>query len=152
MRKLFMMLTMLLPLLAFGAPTAGVPDQAKKDFADGVNTTGATYKLVLVTSASTIGMSSTTCAGANGEVANGNGYTTGGATLTRNATTISSNHALLNFTSPVTWSTATITARGAYICNTTSGNIVAIYDFGSDVSSTGGTFSVTLPSGVVAIN
>jgi hypothetical protein len=151
MKKILLLLA-LLPSLALAVPTQCMPDQAKKDFADGVTETGDTLKLVLVTSSSTISASSTTCAGANGEVASGGGYTTGGATLTRGTTTISANHALLNFTSPVTWTTATFTARGAYICNTTTGNIMAIYDFGSDKTSSGGDFVVTLPAGVVAIN
>lgn len=42
----------------------------------------STYKIALVTSASNIGLASTTWAGVTGEVANANGYTTGGIGVT----------------------------------------------------------------------
>jgi hypothetical protein len=62
------------------------------------------------------------------------------------APTSSSTTAYLSF-SNVTWSTATITARGAMIYNSTQGNkCVAILDFGSDKSSTAGDFTIQFPS------
>jgi hypothetical protein len=44
------------------------------------------------------------------------------------------------------WTTATITARGALIYNSRKSNkAVAVLDFGSDKISTGGTFTVQFP-------
>jgi hypothetical protein len=134
------------------AATQCMTDQAKKDFADGVNLAASTYKIALLTSASSAGTGTTTWASINANEVSGTGYSAGGSTLTRNATTISSNHALLNFTSPVTWSNSTITARSACIYNSTSGNVVALYDFGSDKTSSAGDFTITIPAGAVAIN
>ena len=46
-----------------------------------------------------------------------------------------------------TWSTSTITARGAMIYNSTQSNkSVAILDFGSDKSSSSGDFTVQFPT------
>ena len=45
------------------------------------------------------------------------------------------------------WTTATITARGALIYNNSKSNAsIAVLDFGSDYTSTAGTFTVQLPS------
>jgi hypothetical protein len=45
------------------------------------------------------------------------------------------------------WTTATITARGAMIYNSTQGNrCVAVLDFGSDKTSTAGDFTVVFPA------
>ena len=45
------------------------------------------------------------------------------------------------------WTTATITARGALIYNNTKSNAsIAVLDFGSDYTSTAGTFTIQLPS------
>jgi hypothetical protein len=41
------------------------------------------------------------------------------------------------------WTSATITARYAFVYNASQGNkTVAIYDFGSDITSTAGNFTV----------
>ena len=46
-----------------------------------------------------------------------------------------------------TWSSATITARGAMIYNSTQSNkAVAILDFGGDKTSTNGDFTVIFPA------
>jgi hypothetical protein len=81
------------------------------------------------------------------EVANGNGYTTGGATLSGFTTGSSGTTAWIDFTTDPTWATATITARGALIYNSSVSNkAVAVLDFGSDITSTAGTFTVTFPT------
>ena len=45
------------------------------------------------------------------------------------------------------WSTATITARGALIYNSSKSNkAVAVLDFGTDKTSTAGNFTVQFPT------
>lgn len=106
---------------------------------------GDTFKIALYTNAATLG-ASTTAYSATNEVANGNGYTTGGATLTRVDPASSGTTAFVDF-ADVTWSTSTITARGALIYNSSQGNrAVAVIDFGADKSSAGGSFIVTFPA------
>lgn len=106
---------------------------------------GDTFKIALYTNAATLG-ASTTAYSATDEVANGNGYTTGGATLTRVDPASSGTTAFVDF-ADVTWSTSTITARGALIYNSSQGNrAVAVIDFGADKSSAGGNFTVTFPA------
>lgn len=86
------------------------------------------------------------------EVANGGGYTTGGeaVTLTVAATDTTNNDVEIT-AAPVDWTSATITAAGAIIYKARGGassadELVCFIDFGGDVSSTNGTFTVT-PSG-----
>ncbi len=83
----------------------------------------------------------------NNEVASGGGYTTTGATCGSNAITVTAG--TVKFAAAnATWTTASITARGAllYDDTLTAGSkygIVAIYFGASDVISTGGTFQIT---------
>ena len=111
--------------------------------------TGTTkvYKIALFTSSATLGASTTTYSGSTtGEVANGNGYSTGGQTLTvSQIPTSSGTTAFIDF-SDVTWTSATITARGALIYNSTDDTAVAALDFGSDKSSTNGDFTIIFPA------
>lgn len=54
--------------------------------------------------------------------------------------------ATLSFTNP-SWASSTITARYAVIYNSTRSNkSVMVIDFGSDITSTAGTFTITLPT------
>lgn len=110
--------------------------------------TGTTkvYKIALYTSAATLGASTTTYSGTTNEVATGGGYTGGGETLTvSQVPTSSGTTAFIDF-SDVTWSNATITARGALIYNSTDDTAVAVLDFGSDKSSTAGDFTIIFPA------
>lgn len=81
-----------------------------------------------------------------GEVT-GTGYTAGGVatTATVAATDTANNDVEISF-SDVSWANSTLTARGAIIYKDTGLNttdtVVAFVDFGSNVSSTNGTFSV----------
>ena len=74
--------------------------------------TSQTFKIALFTSSATLGAATTAYSTTN-EVS-GTGYTAGGNTLTVVAPTTSGTTALLDFAN-TTWSTATITARGALI-------------------------------------
>jgi hypothetical protein len=81
------------------------------------------------------------------EVANGNGYSTGGATSTVTVTKDTANDKVTIQFGAVSWATSTITARGCVYYKSRGGassadELVAYNDFGSDVSSTGGTFAV----------
>jgi hypothetical protein len=110
--------------------------------------TGTTkvYKIALYTSAATLGASTTTYSGTSNEVASGGGYTTGGNTLSvSQVPTSSSTTAFIDF-ADTTWSTATITARGALIYNSTDDTAVAVLDFGSDKTSTAGDFTIIFPT------
>lgn len=117
----------------------------KKEVLDGTHASGDTYKVALFTDAATLD-SSTTAYSSENEVANGNGYTTGGLILTGFTTGLASTTAYITF-SDAQWTNATITARGCLIYNASKDNrAVAVCDFGANVSSTNGTFTLDLPS------
>ena len=62
------------------------------------------------------------------------------------APTSSSTTAYTDF-NDITWSTASVTARGALIYNSTQSNkAVAVLDFGSDKTSTAGDFTIVFPT------
>jgi len=106
--------------------------------------TGDTFKIALYTSSATLGASTTVYTTTN-EVS-GTGYTAGGNTLTNVTPTSSGTTAFTDF-ADTTWSTATITARGALIYNSTESNkAVAVLDFGSDKTSTAGNFTIVFPT------
>jgi hypothetical protein len=109
------------------------------------NFTSNTFKMALYTSSASLDATTTVYTTSN-EVA-GTGYTAGGNTLVVSvAPTSSGTVAYLSF-ADTSWTTATFTARGALIYNTSQSNAaVAIFDFGSDKSVVGGTFAVTFPA------
>lgn len=122
-------------------------------------TTGDTFKLALYTSSASIDANTTAYTTSN-EVT-GTNYTAGGAALTNLGVTAVNTNATAGtgFTdfSDLTFSTATITARGALIYNTTpSANgtanttltnaAVCVLDFGSDKTSTAGDFTIIFPT------
>jgi len=77
----------------------------------------------------------------------GTNYTAGGLALTNVTPTTSGTTALTDFSPDATWSTATITAYGAMVYNSTAGtNAVIILDFGGAKSSTAGDFTVQFPA------
>lgn len=108
-------------------------------------TTADTFKIALYTSSASLGASTTSYSTSN-EVT-GTGYTAGGNTLSvSTAPTSSGTTAFLDF-SDTTWSTATITANGALIYNSTQGNkAVAVLAFGGDKTSTAGDFTIVFPT------
>lgn len=104
-----------------------------------------TIKIALFTSAASLDASTTAYSTSN-EVANGNGYTTGGNTLTGAVISSSGTTAFVDF-SDSTWSSASFTARGALIYNSSKSNkAIAVLDFGSDKTSTNGNFVVQFPA------
>ena len=130
------------------AITSSVCDSYTQEVLSGTHSSADTYKIALYTSAATLG-ASTTVYSATNEVS-GTGYTAGGATLTGFTTSLDTGVTILDFADP-SWTSATITARGALIYNSSKTNkAVAVFDFGSDITSTNGTFSVTFPAPTAA--
>jgi hypothetical protein len=107
--------------------------------------TGNTFKLALYTDSASF-TAATTAYTATNEVS-GAGYTAGGGTLTNVTPTTSSTTAFTDF-ADLTFSSATITARGALIYNDTAVGdpVVVVLDFGSDKSSTSGDFTIVFPT------
>jgi len=107
-------------------------------------TTGDSFKIALYTSSATLGATTTAYSVMN-EVS-GAGYNAGGAALTEITPTSSGTTAYVDF-GDATWSSATITARGALIYNATNSNkAVAVLNFDTDKTSTNGDFTVQFPT------
>lgn len=109
------------------------------------NGSGDTFKMALYTSAATLNASTIVYTTDNEVV--GSGYTAGGATMTSVTPTLDGTTAIVDF-ADVTWATATISARGALIYNSTAvGNpAVAVLDFGVNKESIGSNFVVSMPN------
>ena len=102
------------------------------------------YKIALFTSAATLSKATTVYAATNEVV--GTGYTAGGMNLAGFAATLDTDTAILDWTTDPVWATASITARGALIYNSSRANrAVAVLDFGADITSTAADFTLTLP-------
>jgi hypothetical protein len=109
-----------------------------------------TFKIALYTAAASLD-ASTAVYTATGEVV-GAGYTAGGNTLVISVTPTSANNTAGIPTSywsfaNTTWTSASFTARGALIYNSTEGNkSVAVLDFGSDKVVNNDTFQIVFPT------
>jgi len=129
----------------------------KKELLEGVhnfkNSGGDTFKLALYAEGSGGKSSTTATLGATttafvttGEVASSGTYATGGGSLTRVDPTTSGTTAFTDF-SDLSFTTATITAMGALIYNSSDSNkAVAVLDFTSNKTSTAGTFTIQFPT------
>ena len=105
---------------------------------------GDTFKLALYTSSASLDASTTAYTTSN-EVS-GTGYTAAGSSLTNVAPTSSGTTAFTDF-NDLTFSSSTITARGALIYNSSDSNkAVCVLDFGSDKTSTNGDFTIQFPT------
>lgn len=110
---------------------------------------GDTFRIALFTNAANLD-ATTTAYTTSGEVV-GTGYVAGGNNLTNVAPVASGTTAIVDF-ADTTWATATITARGALIYNSTPGiggltnPSCVVLDFGSDRSSTAGDFTIIFPA------
>jgi len=113
------------------------------------NSGGDTFKLAMYTNSASFNAATTAYTTSN-EVT-GTNYTAGGGTLTRVDPSVSGSTALTDF-ADLTFSSATVTARGALIYNTTTGSgsgttdTVVVLDFGSDKTSTAGDFTIQFPT------
>jgi hypothetical protein len=108
-------------------------------------TNGAdSIKLALYTSSATLG-AGTTVYVTTGQ-ATGTNYSAGGNALTNVTPALSGSTAICDF-ADLTFGTATVTARGCLIYNSTNGNkAIAVIDFGGDKTSTAGNFTIVFPA------
>ena len=110
-------------------------------------TTADTFKIALYTSSASL-TAATTAYSATNETTNttGSAYTAGGNTLASAATSSSGTTAFVDFADS-SWASASFTARGALIYNSTQSNkSVVVLDFGSDKTASAGTFTIVFPA------
>lgn len=125
-----------------------------KGFHDFDSSGGDTFKIALYTSSATLGASTTDYSTTN-EITNtsGSAYTAGGETLTNNGVTGGSgaSTAYVDF-ADAQWTSASFTANGALIYNTTTDgstgttDAVCVLAFGGDFTASNGTFTVQFPA------
>jgi hypothetical protein len=113
--------------------------------------TGDTFKLALYDNSASF-TAATTAYTATNEVAASGSYTAGGGTLTNITPTTSGTTAFTDF-ADLSFTSATITAYGALIYNTTpttgfglTNPTVCVLDFGGAKTSTAGTFTIIFPT------
>ena len=129
--------------------TSAVCNSFKTQILEGEHDFGVStdvFKIAMYISTATIGKSTTDYLTA-GETS-GTNYDAGGKALARagQLITLETNTACVDFAN-VSWQTATITARGALIYNNSaSTKAVCVLDFGSDKTSTAGTFTINFPA------
>ena len=138
------------------AITSAICTSFKVELLKGVHnftaTTGDTFKIALYDSDATLG-ASTTAFSTSEEITNtsGTAYTAGGATLTNTGVGLTGTTAFTDF-SDVSWTSASFTANGALIYNTTTDggssttDAVCVIAFGSDKTATNGTFTIQFPA------
>lgn len=108
-----------------------------------------TFKVLLVTSSYSPNKDThTKRSDVTNEVASGGGYTTGGAAATVTVNVDTANDRTDVSLGSASWTTATITARGAVYYKSRGGassadELIAYIDFGGDIVSTNGTFALT---------
>lgn len=119
----------------------------KKELLEAVhNFTSHTFKIALYTDSADLG-AGTTAYSATNEITNtsGTAYTAGGKALTTIAPTSSGTVAFVDFEN-ISWTSASFTARGALIYNSSASNkAVAVLDFGSNRVVSNDTFEVQFP-------
>ena len=110
------------------------------------NSTGNPFKLALYTNSASF-TAATTAYTATNEVSASGSYSAGGGSLTNVTPTTSGTTGFTDF-ADITFTSATITARGALIYNdSASGDpSVVVLDFGADKTSTSGDFQVVFPT------
>ena len=103
-----------------------------------------TFKIALFTSSMTLSAATTAYSSSN-EVS-GSGYSAGGATLSGGALATSGTTAFADWADP-SWTSASFTANGALIYNTSASNkAVLVLAFGGDFTVSSGTFTVVFPA------
>jgi hypothetical protein len=122
----------------------------KQELLQGVHnftaSTGDSFKLALYDNNASF-TAATTAYTVTNEVPNSGTYSAGGGALTNVTPTTSGTTALTDF-ADITFTSATITARGALIYNDTAAGdpTVVVLDFGSDKASTAGDFQIVFPA------
>lgn len=107
-----------------------------------------TFKVMLVTSSYTANKDTHDKRDDVTNEASGTGYTAGGVTSACTVTKDTANDKVTLSFAAVSWASSTITARGAVIYKSRGGassadELVAFNDFGTDVASAAGTFTVS---------
>jgi hypothetical protein len=113
---------------------------------------GDTFKIAMFTSSASLDATTTDYSTSN-EITNSSGtaYTAGGSALTNQGVTLSSTTAYTDF-ADVSWTSASFTANGAMIYNTTTDggsgttDAVCVIAFGGDKTVSSGTFTVQFPA------
>ena len=138
------------------ANTSAICSSFKQELLQGKHsfesTGGHTFKLALYDSSANLG-ASTTDYSTSEEITNtsGSAYSAGGATLTNTGVGLTSTTAFTDF-SDVTYSSASFTANGALIYNTTTDggsgttDAVCVIAFGGDKTASNGTFKIEFPT------
>ena len=121
----------------------------KQEILQGVHnftTGGNVFKLALYTNSASF-TAATTAYTASNEVADSGSYSATGGALTNVTPTTSGTTAFTDF-DDITFTSATITARGALIYNDTAAGdpAVVVLDFGTDKTSTAGDFQIVMPT------
>lgn len=122
----------------------------KQELMQGVHnftaSTGNTFKLALYDNSASFTAATTQYTSSN-EVPNSGSYSAGGGTLTNITPTTSGTTAFTDF-ADLSFTSATITAYGALIYNSSvAGNpAVCVLDFGGAKTSTSGTFTIIFPA------
>jgi hypothetical protein len=122
----------------------------KQELMQGVHnftaSTGNAFKLALYTNSASF-TAATTAYTATNEVGDSGSYAAGGGALTKVTPTASGTTAFADFDN-ITFTSSTITARGALIYNDTAAGdpTVLVLDFGSDKTSDGGDFQIIFPT------
>ena len=118
--------------------------------ASGDTPAGSAFKIALYTSSADL-TTTTTVYVTSGEVASGGGYTTAGEALTNTGVAKSTVTSYTDF-SDVSWTSASFTARGCMIYNSstisglTANSTVCTIDFGGDKTVSSGTFTIQFPA------
>ena len=103
-----------------------------------------TIKIALYTSSASLDASTTAFTTSN-EIS-GTGYSSGGVELTSRTVSTSSTTAFFDADDP-TWTSASFTARGALIYNSSNSNkAIAVLNFGGDFTVSSGTFRIVFPA------
>ena len=113
---------------------------------------GSTFKIALFTSSATLNATTTDYSTSN-ETTNdaGSAYSAGGSALTNTGVGLTSTTAFTDF-SDVSWSSASFTANGCIIYNTTTDggssttDSVCVIAFGGDKTVSSGTFTIQFPT------
>ena len=140
------------------AITQAVCNTFKRDLLKGFNdfaSGGSTFKIALFTSSASLGASTEDYSTSN-EITNtsGSAYSAGGLALTGQSVTggTSASTAYVDFSNDPNWTSASFTANGAMIYNTTTDggsgttDAVCILAFGSDFTATNCRFTVQFPN------
>tara|TARA_B100001057_G_scaffold464895_1_gene520488 strand:- start:5560 stop:5976 length:417 start_codon:yes stop_codon:yes gene_type:complete len=103
-----------------------------------------TLKIALYTSSASL--DATTTAFTTSNEISGTGYSSGGVELTSRTVSTSGTTAFFDAADP-TWTSASFTARGALIYNSSASNkAIAVLNFGGDFTVSSGTFRIVFPA------